>query len=132
MVELIDDLIVAVVRIHRHDRHTEAVEREVLHEKLRTVLQQQSNAVAMAVTSLGIGTGRGQGLVQHPLIGKLSPFRTVVALRSGWDTQKRGIGTSCSGCLEDLENAVHASCTIKSSVCCNDGLADCMKAPVVG
>ncbi len=132
MVELIDDLIVSVVRIHRYDRHAEAVEREVLHEKLRAVLEQQSNAVAMAVTSLGIGTGRGQGLVQHPLIGKFSPFRTIVALRSGWDTQKRGIGTSCSGYLEDLEDAVHASCTTGSSVSCNDGFADCMNAPVMG
>ena len=107
MVELIDDFIVAVVRIHRHDRHAEAVEREILHEKFRTVLQQQGNAVAMAVTGLGITAGRGQGLVQHPLIGKLSSFRAVVALRPGRDTQKRGIRTSCSGCLEDLEDAVH-------------------------
>ena len=97
MVELVDDLIVAVVRIHRHDSHAEAVECEILHEKLRTVFEQQGDAVAVAVTRLGIGTGRGQGLVQHPLVGKLSPFRTVVALCSGRHTQKRGVGTSCSG-----------------------------------
>ena len=93
---------------------------------------QFARAAAMSVTGFCIGVGRGQSLVPHPLIGKLSPFRTVVALRSGWDTQKRGIGTSCSGCLKDLESAVHASCTIKSSVFCSDGFADCMKAPVMG
>jgi hypothetical protein len=60
MVELIDDLIVAVVGVHRHDRHTEAIECEVLHEKFRTVLEQQGNAVAMSVTGFYIGVCPGQ------------------------------------------------------------------------
>ena len=93
----VDDLRVSVGRSHRQDSHAEAVECGSVNEKLRTGCEKQGDAVAVAVTRRGIGTGSGKGLGQHPLVGKLSSFRTVVALRSGWDTQKRGIGTSCSG-----------------------------------
>ena len=49
MVELVDNFIVSVVRIYRHDGCTKTVERKILYKKLRTVFQQQGDSVAVAV-----------------------------------------------------------------------------------
>ena len=48
MVELIHQFVVDVVRINRNDGNTEAVQRQIMVEKFRAVLQQQSHTMADA------------------------------------------------------------------------------------
>ena len=51
---LIEHLVVAVVRVDRHDADAERVERQIVLEELRPAVQQQRHAMPMPVSGRGI------------------------------------------------------------------------------
>ena len=54
VVQQIGHLVVAVVGIDRHDARAERVQRQVVEEELRPVLEQDRDAVAVAVARGGV------------------------------------------------------------------------------
>ena len=65
----------AIVRIDRHHGDPERVERQPMNEKRWTVLQQQRDAVAVAVTARCVAPGKDGDAVRCRAVGQRGPSR---------------------------------------------------------
>ena len=81
MGEQVEQLVVAVVRVYRHDSAAQGIEGEIVMEELGPLLRQQRDSVAAPVAGLRIAGPQGSGLRAHCFVAELEAVRVIVAPR---------------------------------------------------
>ena len=107
MRHLVEHLVVPVVRVDRHDAAAEPVQREIVEEELRPVLQQQRDAVAVAVAGSAVTRAEAPHLGQRLPVRELDAARMVGAAGRGRRAQKRVVGRGVGRRHERVEHGVH-------------------------
>ncbi len=105
MAQLVGHLILPVVGIDRHDRYPQRIERQVVVEKLRPVLEQQSDSVTVTVTRRFVTRLHGQDRGQNLVVGKLSAVGMVVPTLIGRNAEEGGVGRTVCRRREGLKNS---------------------------
>jgi hypothetical protein len=107
VVHLVEHLVVPVVRIDRHDAAAEGVERQIVKEELRAVLEQQRHAMAVAIAGGSVHVTELQRLGHRPPVAELDALGVIGAAGRGGHRQERVIRRCLGSRREKLEDRAH-------------------------
>ena len=107
VLHLVEHFVVPVLRIDRHDAAAQRVERQVVKEELRAVLQQQGHAVAVAVAGRGVRDTQPFDLGGRLRVRVLDADRMVGAVGCRRGAEKGVIGRCRGRPGEDVVDGLH-------------------------
>jgi hypothetical protein len=106
MVHEIEKLVMAVVRIHGNDGHPEGIESQEVEEEFRAVLEEEGDAVAVAIARGAVGIAQRLGGLARLPLSELDAVRMIGAAGGRRRAEKRVVGGSTRGAIERVEDGL--------------------------
>src|SRR5215831_21351194 len=100
MVHEVEELVVAVVRIHGNDGHPESIEGQEVEEEFWAVLEEEGDAVAVSIAGRAVGVAERYRRLARLLIRELDAVRMIGTACRGRGAQKHVMGGSARGAIE--------------------------------
>jgi hypothetical protein len=107
VVHLEGELVVAIVGIDGHDPAAQGIERQIVDEHLRPVLEEQRHPMAEPIARGGVGIAQAQHFRPHLGVAELDPVGVVGAAGGGRRAEKGMVGRVGRGAHERVEGRVH-------------------------
>jgi hypothetical protein len=89
VIHQVQQLVVPVVRIDRDDTHAEAVERQVVEEELRPVVEEQADPMSVAIAGVGVAGLALEHALSRLRVRQLDAVRMIGAPLGGRHAQER-------------------------------------------
>jgi hypothetical protein len=109
VLHLVEHLVVAIVGVDRHDAAAERVQREVVEEELRAVLEQERDPVAVTEPGVPVGGAEALDLGARGSVRELHPLGVIGAAGCRRRAQECVIACHRRGGAERLVHAGHGA-----------------------
>jgi hypothetical protein len=105
MLEKVEQLVVPVVGIHRHDGRAERVEGEEVEEELGAIFEKKGHPMAVTIPGCPIDLAQREAGLEGLLVGELDSVGVVGTPGGGRGAEKRVLGCGAGG-LEKTSKTV--------------------------